>query len=110
MKARFDKWWLLPLSILAASALVALNVVVFEPSSIDRSSDEVVAQRATSEAVARDCSGDLASDYACHQERYQDLIRNSGVEAAFAELKDEHEKRLPRRPYPLAGFLRGRLP
>jgi hypothetical protein len=38
------------------------------------------------------CSGTLSSDYACHQERYQNLVNDSGVEAAFAELKDDYGK------------------
>ena len=91
MRANFDKRWLLPLGILAASALVALGVVVFGPSFVARSSEEV-AQRGASEAAA-DCSGTSASDYACQQERYRDLVRDSaGVEAAFAGLKDEYGK------------------
>jgi len=34
MRARLDKWWLLPVGILAASAPVSLNVVVFGPSFV----------------------------------------------------------------------------
>jgi hypothetical protein len=92
--------------------LVALGVIVLGPSILDRSSAEVE-QRATSEPpvtskVARpaaseptgtrevatavapvDCSGDSASEYACYQRRYQALVRELGVEAAFAELKGE---------------------
>lgn len=54
----------------------------------DRSSSEA-AQRGVGETTA-DCSNALSSDYACHQQRCQNLVRNSGVEAAFAELKDEY--------------------
>ncbi len=90
MRASFDKRWLLPLGILTASALVALNVVVFDPSFVGRSPDEV-AQQPVSRATT-DCSGALATDYACQQQRYQNLTRDSGVQAAFAELKDEYGK------------------
>ncbi len=90
MKASFDEWWLLPLGILAASALVALGIVVFEPSFAGRSSTEVD-QQATNELAAH-CSGASATDYACYQQRYRDLVLSSGVAAAFAELRDEYEK------------------
>ncbi len=66
---------MLPIGILAASALVAVTIFIFGPSS----------------AVA-DCSGALLNDFACYQERYQDLVRVSGVETAFDELKDEYGK------------------
>lgn len=65
-------------------------VVVFGLSFFDRSSAET-AQRTASE-VAADCSGALSSDHACYQERYQNLVRDSGVKAALGELKDEYEK------------------
>ncbi len=87
----FNKWWLLPFGILAASALVALSIVVFQPASIDRLYLEA-GLRAPDEVATVDCSGDLASDYACHQQRYQDLVRGSGTEGAFADLKDQYEK------------------
>ena len=77
MRAGFDKRWLLPLAILTASALLASGIVVFG--------------RAEGEAAA-DCSGALSTDYACHQQRYRDLVHDSGVEAAFAELESEYEK------------------
>jgi hypothetical protein len=87
---------LLPFGVLAALALVALGIVVVGPSFTDRSSTEVAQQSAsepsTTGETPADCSGDLASDYACYQERYQSLVRGSGVEAAFADLKDEYEK------------------
>ena len=86
----FDKWWLLPLGILAASALVALGIVVFALSFVGRSSTEV--DRPTADETAAGCSGALSADYACHQKRYRDLVRDSDVEAAFAELKDEYKK------------------
>ena len=96
MRAGFNKWWLLPFGVLAALALVALGIVVVGPSFTDRSSTKVAQQSAgeptTTDETPVDCSGDLASDYACYQERYQGLVRGSGVKAAFAELKDEYEK------------------
>jgi hypothetical protein len=96
MKANFNKWWLLPSGILIFSALVALGIVAFKPAFID-SSYVQVAQRVGSEPTltgeaARDCSGDEASDYSCLQEHYQELVRGSGVDAAFTDLKDEYEK------------------
>jgi hypothetical protein len=87
VRAGLDKWWLLPFGVLAASALVALSIVVFRPVLVARLSAEV-GLRAPSEPLV-DCSGALASDYACYQQRYQNLTRDSGVEAAFVELKDE---------------------
>lgn len=90
MRASFDKWWLLPLDVFAASALVALGIVLFGSSFVGGSSAEVT-QRAASEAAA-DCSGALSTDYACYQKRYRELVLGSGVEAAFVELKDEHTK------------------
>jgi hypothetical protein len=152
MKVHFGPWWLL-LSILAASALVALGSSVLgssprdrpsaegadhahmpvrepaepngqqaklEPLSVGRRGDHTerhrdhvseagsngaelggpstdVARRAVSEPTetseaAADCSGALATDDACHRERYRGLVRGPGVEAAFAELKADSEK------------------
>src|SRR4051812_1581004 len=93
MRAGFNKWWSLPFGILAASALIALGAVVFEPSFAGRSSDEVI-RRAVSEPTeaAMDCSGTSATDYACYQDRYRNLMRASGVKAAFDELKDDYAK------------------
>jgi hypothetical protein len=87
--AGFSKWWLLPFGILSTSALVALSILVFQPASIDRLSVQV-GLRAPVATV--DCSGALSSDYACYQQRYQDLVRGFGVEGAFADLKDEYEE------------------
>jgi uncharacterized protein YuzB (UPF0349 family) len=97
MRVSFDKSWLVPLGILAASALVALGIVVFGPSSASRSSDEVVAQQAASEPSeisekATNCSGALSTDYTCYQERYQNVVLDSGVKAAFAQLDDDYGK------------------
>jgi hypothetical protein len=90
VRAGLDKWWLLPFGILAASVLVALSIVVFRPAFVERSFAGV-GLRAPSEPLV-DCSGALASDYACYQQRYQALARNSDVEAAFDELKGEYAK------------------
>jgi hypothetical protein len=78
-------------------ALIALSILVFGPSLAGRSSDEEVARQAPNEktetseptAATADCSGVSATDHACYQTRYERLVRDSGVEAAFAELKDE---------------------
>src|SRR5215203_5669371 len=54
-----------------------------------------LAAAGTSEAggAGGGCSGALAADYAaCHQEHYDALVSDSGVKAAFAELKDEYEE------------------
>jgi hypothetical protein len=94
VRVGFSKWWLLPLGVLSASALVVLGFVVVGPSFSGGSSAGVAhhAAAGTSDAEVADCSGTLAIDYACYEERYHDLVLNSGVEATFAELKDEHEK------------------
>ena len=77
MRATFDKWWLLPSGILVASILMMAGIV-FEPPKASE--------------TAADCSGALSTDYACYQERYQNLVNDSGVQAAFADLKDEYSK------------------
>jgi hypothetical protein len=91
VRTGFDKWWLVPSAVLTASALVALGILIFEPSFVDRSSDEILDRRAANEPAV-ECSGTLSSDYACHQERYQNLVNDSSVEAAFAKLKDDYGK------------------
>jgi hypothetical protein len=92
IRAGFDKWWLLPFCILAASALTALSIIVFRPSFIDHSGGAAFLQARSD--TATDCSGLLAfgNGYSCYQKRYQDLVYDSGVEAAFAALKDESSK------------------
>jgi hypothetical protein len=92
----FNKWWLLPFGILATSSLMASSIIVFGPTFADRSSDEVARHWAhepieTSGPIV-ECSGASATDHACYQQRYGSLVRVSGVEAAFAELKDEFTK------------------
>ena len=80
----FNKWWLLPFGILTASALTALNILVFGPSFI---------QQTASNPSPIDCSGPKADDFSCYQQRYEDLVNSSGVEAAFADLKDQFTKK-----------------
>ncbi len=46
----------------------------------------------TSEVATVDCSGAQAANYVCYQQRYRDLVRDFGVGAAFAELRDELTK------------------
>ena len=89
MRPSLIKRWLLPLSILTTSALATLGVIVFELNFANRSSAEVARQPAGE--TAGGCSGALSSDYACYQERYQNLVHYSGVEAAFAELEEDYE-------------------
>jgi hypothetical protein len=91
VRVSFDKWWLLPLGVLSASTLVALGLVVFWPSFSGNSSGEGVVRPAASEAAVADCSGASKLDFTCHQERYRALVLDSGVEVAFADLKDERE-------------------
>ena len=100
----------MPFGVLAASALLAFGIVVLDPSFVSRAFTEI-AQLAASEptgtseapdAVSEpaeasepteagvDCSGSLSSDYSCYQKRYQGLVNGSGVEAAFADLRDEY--------------------
>src|SRR3954470_18507472 len=76
--AEFNRWWLLPFGILNVSALIAASIIIFGPSFIGPS--------------LMDCSGARANDYSCYQERYQQLVYNSGVKAAFADLKDRFTK------------------
>src|SRR3954466_61119 len=94
MRAGFDKWWLLPLGVLTASVLVVLGLLVFGSSFVGGSSARVAhhALTGTSEAAVADCSGASKLDYALYEKGYHDLVLTSGVEAAFADLKNEHEK------------------
>lgn len=43
----------------------------------------------TEQVATANCSGASATDYICYQQRYRDLVRDYGVETAFAELKNE---------------------
>ncbi len=46
-------------------------------------------QAQKSEPATPGCTGDPSTDFVCLQKRYQELVRDSGVGAAFAELKNE---------------------
>jgi hypothetical protein len=77
--------------------MLALSILVFGPTLADRSSDDEVAQHGghgptETSGLIPECSGALAADHACYQQRYGSLVRVSGVEAAFAQLKDEFTK------------------
>ena len=90
----FNKWWLLPFGILATSALIASSIIVFGPTLAGHSSDDEVAQHGAHEPTKTsgpipECAGASATDHACYQQRYESLVRVSGIEAAFAKLKDE---------------------
>jgi hypothetical protein len=83
ISANFNKWWLLPFGIFTVSALIALNILVtFGPLFTQQ----------TGSNMPIDCSGPKANDFSCYQMRYENLVYNSGVEAAFADLKDEFAK------------------
>jgi hypothetical protein len=84
--AEFNRWWLLPFGILNVSALIAASIIIFGPSFIGPSLVD------TGSSTLMDCSGARANDYSCYQERYQQLVYNSGVKAAFADLKDRFTK------------------
>ena len=94
MGGQFNKWWLLPFGILTTSALIASSIIIFGPTFADSSFDEVVARHGahkpteTSGSIP-ECSDASANDHACYEQRYGNLVRVSGVEAAFAQLKDE---------------------
>ena len=97
MGGQFNKWWLLPFGILTTSALIASSIIIFGPTLADSSFDEVVARHGAHEPTETnqplaECSGALGADHACYQQRYESLVRDSGVEAAFAKLKDEFTK------------------
>ena len=95
----FERWWLLPIGIVTTCVLVALGIVVFQPSFIEEiGAERLSAQGYGSSGEAKgatgepeDCSGARASDYQCVQKRYQDLVHGSGVQAAFTELKGAYE-------------------
>jgi hypothetical protein len=92
---RFNKWWLLPFGVLTTSALIASGIIVFGPTLADRSSDDEVAQHTAHEPTVTsgsipECSGASANDHECYEQRYGSLVRVSGVEAAFTQLKDEY--------------------
>ena len=94
----FNRWWLMPFGILMVSAVISASIVLLQPTFLGGASAEVArantSANATVEAGAepRDCSGASANDYSCYQERYQVLVKGSGVEAAFTELKSEYDE------------------
>jgi len=93
--AGFNKWWLLPAGIIISCAMISLNILVFGPSLLPESPTEPVPLASAAKAGTDGgdgCSGALSSDYACHEERYELLVRESGVETAFAELKGEYRE------------------
>lgn len=93
MGAGFDKWRVLPFGVLISCAVISLNIVVFGPTFVDAPSGSAETETARAAAkVTGDCSGALETDYACHQDRYRDLVREEGVEEAFVELKADYEE------------------
>src|SRR5829696_687997 len=96
IRGHFNKWWLLPFGILTTSALITSSILVFGPTFADSSSEDEVARHGahepteTNEPLA-ECSG-TSTDHSCYQQRYESLVRVSGVTAALAELKDEFTK------------------
>jgi len=94
MGGQFNKWWLLPFGILTTSALIASSIIIFGPTFADRSFDEVALHGAhkpteTSGSIPECSDASANNDHGCYEQRYGNLVRVSGVEAAFAQLKDE---------------------
>jgi hypothetical protein len=92
---------LLPFGILATSALIATSIIVFWPTLADNSSEDEAVQHVAhrgehgptgTSGPTPECSGTSAPDYTCYQQRYENFLRGSGVEAAFVELKDAFTK------------------
>lgn len=93
MRAGADKWRVLPFGVLIFCAVVSLNIVVFGPNFVkQRPTGEVARAANAAPTDAAGCSGALANDYACFQERYRNLVRGESVERAFMELKADYEK------------------
>ena len=119
MRRVVGKWWLALLGILTASTLVALSIFILGRSAAEvslrttneptQTSEAAIAncsdaaatdchqeyqeveseQAETSRVATTDCSNASPTDYLCYEQRYRDLIRDYGVDAAFDELKDE---------------------
>jgi len=90
---QFKKWWLLPFGILTTSVLIAAGIIVYPPALLERSSENDVAHHGEhgptgTSGSAPECSDTSTMDHTCYQQRYESLVRVSGVEASFAELKD----------------------
>lgn len=81
MKVAYKRWWLLPVGILIMSAIVAVNILVFGLSF-----------SVLTETDANRSAGVREADYAFYQQHYQNLVLESGVTAAFDELKNEYTK------------------
>ncbi len=70
----------------------------YDSPATDHACDQVHQQVAgepagmSSEVATADCSGTFANDYICYQQRYKDIVRDQGVEAAFAEIRYELAK------------------
>src|SRR3712207_2570833 len=79
---------------------MASSILVFGPTFADRSFGDEVALHGAHEPTEAsgpiaECSGASATDHACYQQRYESLVRVSGVAAAFAELQGRiHEGRV----------------
>jgi hypothetical protein len=71
-----------------------VSIIVFEPSLAGRSSDDRGSRQTINEPTeaTADCPGVSSPHHACYQTRYESLVRDAGVEAAFTELKDEFTK------------------
>ena len=80
MKASSGKWWVLPLFIVAASALIVLGLVL-KTSLVNRAPVEAN-QRAASDPASEDCSAAEASDSACFQGEDQGEHREAVSEPA----------------------------
>ena len=78
-----NKWLLLPVSILVASALVVLGIFISKPSLTDQSAVEVN-QQAASEPANEDCSDASASDSTCSQGEHQEEHPEAASEPARA--------------------------
>jgi hypothetical protein len=94
---QFKKWWLLPFGILTASVLIATGIIVYPPALLERSSENEVAHHEAhgpteTNGSTPECSDTSATDHTCYQQHYESLVRVSGIEATFAELKDSFTK------------------
>jgi hypothetical protein len=80
------KWWMTPIVILAASALV-IAAILFKPRAGDPRPSEPTAAK-----WDIDCSNAQANDFKCFQKHYQLLVSSKGVGAAFVDIKDAYDK------------------
>jgi hypothetical protein len=79
ISANFNKWWLLPFGILTASALTALNILVFGSFFIDHSNATAFEQTGSNTAI--DCSAHKANDFSCELLglRWEDVNLEQGL-------------------------------